>query len=454
MLNFHSDAKKNFDLKAEKLFALLEENQEKIAPKSSSSFIQSLNKTHTKKLENFSIQNTKRIDDQGKTTAIFFEHNEGEVGLVGSGYADLISLAESIQSLHKIREKLSQEFVEEAIFNWLEKRYKNNSKDIAFTDSLEVLAIEQVRLITTYTPITRTMVEIPFEFCGVTIENLSKENIEKLFPPINSVDPKQKDIILEYSQKLQEEYQGYAAVKINIECEPKNAAKISTEKAKRAADLLGIYSRAMYKPNIQSLSRIKGDKSAATSSTVFLFSKDLQQRTGHSLHTHHPTEIIRYISKSDVENFKRWGLDIHSEIETKKQTSEFEKTVSTFGRLYSKVAFTPDPIEKLIYTLSAIESTLLINSTEPIQQNLAERLAFLLEGDVSKRKEVIKNVKEVYNIRSKYLHHGKSISSDNASQLSFFFGNVYRLFFYLLSLTKEIQNKKELFDIIETRKLS
>ena len=396
----------------------------------------------------------KDADNQGKITAIFFEHNKTEVGLMESGYADLVSLAESIQCLNKISDKLSQEFIEEAIFTWLEKKYKNNSEELTFTDSLEALAIEQVQLITTYIPITRTIVEIPFEFCGVTIENLSKENIEKIFPPIDLVDPKQKDFILTYSKELQEKYRGYAAVKINIECEPKHAVKISTEKAKRVADLLGIYSRAMYKPDIQSFSRIKGDKSAATSSTVFLFSENLQQMNGYSLYDPHPIDVYRQISKSDIENFKKWGLDIHSEIETKEQTSEFEKTVSTFGRLYSKVAFTPDPIEKLIYTLSAIESTLLKNSTEPIQQNLAERLAFLLEEGVSKRKEVIKNVKEVYNIRSKYLHHGKNISSDSTSQLSFFFGNVYRLFFYLLSLTKEIQNKKELFNVIETRKLS
>ena len=448
MLNLHPSAKENFDRKAEALQSLLRETPKK--PPTSSSFLAFPNEIHIKKLKDFSIINTATVDNRGKTIGRHFEHNGAEVSLVDHDYTKLVFLAESIQCLPQIRDKLSQQFIEEAIFTWLEKKYKKEHKGVLFTDSLEALAAEQVQPITTYVPITKTIVEIPLEFCGVTIENISKENIDKLFPPLDLVDAKQKDFILKYSKDLQEEYRGYAAVKIDLECEPKYAAKISTEKAKRVADLLGIYSDATFTPDIQSFSRIKGDKSAATSSTIFLFSEKNSQISGYNLSQ--PMNILWQISKSDIERFKKWGLDIHSEIETKENPSELEKTVSTFGRLYSKVALTPDPIEKLIYALSAIESTLLKNDTESIQQNLAERMAFLLETELNKRKNVIKNVKNVYQIRSRYLHHG--LPSDDISQLSYFLINVLNLFFNLLSLTKKFQTKKELLDAIEDHKLS
>ncbi len=271
MLNFHPSAKENFDHKAEALLALLRETPKK--PPASSSFLSFPNEIHIKELKDFSILTTGTVDSRGRTTGRYFEHNGVEVSLVEPDYAELVFLAKSIQSLSQIRDKLSHQFIEEAIFTWIEKKYKKDNKELKFTDSLDALAVEQVQPITAYVPITQTIVEVPFEFCGVTVENISTENIEKIFPPIDLVDTKQKDFILNYSKKIQEEYQGYAAVKINIECEPKYADKISTEKAKRIADLLGIYSKATFIPDIQSFSRIKGDKKAATSSTVFYFQR-------------------------------------------------------------------------------------------------------------------------------------------------------------------------------------
>lgn len=58
--------------------------------------------------------------------------------------------------------------------------------------------------------------------------------------------------------------------------------------------------------------------------------------------------------------------------------------------------------------LSALESILLKNENEPIQQNLAERIAFFISNNIDGRKKIIRNIKDVYGIRSKYLHHGYS----------------------------------------------
>jgi hypothetical protein len=60
---------------------------------------------------------------------------------------------------------------------------------------------------------------------------------------------------------------------------------------------------------------------------------------------------------------------------------------------------------------------LLLNSTSqdaPIQQNVAERMAFLIQDAVERRRQVVDNFRTVYRLRSRYVHHGEVSSIDRA----------------------------------------
>lgn len=88
----------------------------------------------------------------------------------------------------------------------------------------------------------------------------------------------------------------------------------------------------------------------------------------------------------------------------------------TFGRLSSK----------LVAVLVALESMLLNDGSEPIQQNLSERIAFLFGPE--KRSGIKKSVIRAYSLRSKFIHHGHIIGTDEIDTLREFLLNVWAAF--------------------------
>ena len=108
-------------------------------------------------------------------------------------------------------------------------------------------------------------------------------------------------------------------------------------------------------------------------------------------------------------------------------------------------------VEKIIYVLVAIESILLKDENEPIQKNIGERMAFLIENKPRERKNIINNIIEVYKIRSAFIHHGKTIEDDEI--ISTFLKNSYVFFTILIQYIDKFDNKYKLIEKIEDIRL-
>jgi len=101
--------------------------------------------------------------------------------------------------------------------------------------------------------------------------------------------------------------------------------------------------------------------------------------------------------------------------------------------------------------LSSLESVLLKNENEPIQQNLAERLAVFTAQELTERKTIIKLIKTVYGLRSKYLHHGHS--SSELEIVSEFMACVWGFFMQLVNNVERFKTKEEFLIAIDDHKL-
>lgn len=74
--------------------------------------------------------------------------------------------------------------------------------------------------------------------------------------------------------------------------------------------------------------------------------------------------------------------------------------------------------ERLVKAFVALESLFLLTSREPIQNNLAERAAFILERTYLRRKAIKKFLKHMYKFRSDVVHRGFTyVSSGELNQL-------------------------------------
>ncbi|MGB6128126.1 MAG: hypothetical protein WBG30_05195 [Psychrilyobacter sp.] len=89
---------------------------------------------------------------------------------------------------------------------------------------------------------------------------------------------------------------------------------------------------------------------------------------------------------------------------------------------------------------------------EPIQQNVGERFAFYSKKKSTERKELVKLFRKIYDIRSKFIHHGKEI--ENMDTISLFMENVFKFFFHLMLDLENFKTKEDFIKHIDEIKFS
>jgi hypothetical protein len=449
MLGIHPAAEANINTKATAIVTLLKEAPRMASGQGSSNSEIPVAATITEK-DIIGEIGEASSDWSGRTTESFFMHQGKRIGLTAADYELLIALSESVQRLPAIRDRLSQRFIEESLFAWIKEQYISNVDSGSFVQCLKRLIDVKVKKMTIYVPIASMIVEAPFEFCGVTIQNMSKAEIDEWSAPKENALQESVDDASKMFDDLRKKFQGRAAAKLRLECEPDHANDVAVATTKRVTELLGIYSGAVLSPGFKSTSKVKGTETVEQSTSIMrMDSGELQV----SMRVMDIASARNWaISKADLRDFRDCGLDVISTIYLKKDPSEFESTVLSMAYLYAKAAFTSEPMAKLVYMLSALESTLLKNEGEPIQQNLAERMAIVSAERLDERKEIVRNVRAVYALRSRYLHHGHSTSE--LEHIKAFFLNVWVFFVTLVNNTHHFKTKQAFLEAIDDRKLS
>jgi len=136
-----------------------------------------------------------------------------------------------------------------------------------------------------------------------------------------------------------------------------------------------------------------------------------------------------------------------------KDKNEFQKKVYEALKIYSKHTLRRNPFDKLLYILIALESVLLRNETEPIQQNLAERIAFAIAKTIEERRKIVKTIKKIYSIRSKFVHHGDQ-TIEEGEELDNFLNIAWRMFVLLTQNINSFKTKDEFITALENLKFS
>jgi len=448
-LEIHPSAKVNFNEKAQALISLIRECPRENAEEQSFSPDFHIAASFTDEDIIGEVLES-QTDYKDRTISLFFSHNKKRYGLIEEDYEKLTTLASSIQRVDALRTKLSFKFVSGTIFDWVKARFKQEDVDLLFVPFLLRRAEENVKRIRIIIPINNFVVESPFKFGGSTIANLNRTDFDIWEKEQIDSNPEFKADVGKLFEKCRKDFQGYASVITDFDSEINFARKVGLQQAIRVTELLGIYSEAMFLPDIKCSSRVKGME-MDDSYTIFAIGENVGWRKiSGALNTALAT--TRFMSKEKLGEYTSIGLGRLSYLANAKAITEFESSILTFAFLYSKAAFTSDPMEKVVYMLSALESTLLKNENEPIQQNLAERIAFFSTEGLDERKKIIKNIKRIYNLRSKYLHHG--ITQSESSILLEFLQIVWVFFSCLLTRTERFGGKEEFLQYIDDLKLS
>ena len=139
-----------------------------------------------------------------------------------------------------------------------------------------------------------------------------------------------------------------------------------------------------------------------------------------------PNEFINLMSQA--------GLQILSELLTLEKPTEFQESLidSLFAYLRHTVA--KDLSDKLLFIFTALDSFLLKGENEPIQQNISERIACVIGKNTADRRNIIKNIKMMYGLRSKFVHHNQQI--DDLDILEEFLQIVWNFYFEMIHINE------------------
>ncbi len=449
VINIHPSAASNFNTKAEELIGLIEEFQKVEEKKDSfpSDLHVAASITDKDIIGDIEVATS---DYQGNTTARFFHFNNKKFGLNEDSYGKLRDIAERLQSLTEIRSKLSCTFVEKALFSWISKKHQKIDVQDLFVEYLDSEAQTVVKKITSWIPIANLEVQSAFPISNSEIRPLSKALIDKWQSKVESLSGENKENAIKLFEKIRKKNQGLASIVTTIEAEPGYASDYALEEAQKITAVLGIFSGATLIPDIKCVSNIKGSENIAQSTIFFENDEDNFQMSSSII----DASSAKYwrLGQREIIEIRKTGIDKISSLLSSKALKDFEKSALNSLFLYSKSAFTADPVEKVVHMLSSLESILLKNENEPIQQNLAERIAVFTAQKLEERKHIIKTIKSGYGVRSRYLHHGHT--SSELKLISEFMMQVWVFFIQLLANIDRFKSQADFVNAIDDHKLA
>lgn len=239
------------------------------------------------------------------------------------------------------------------------------------------------------------------------------------------------------------------AATIKVTAELTRAYEIALQEADKATSVLRVFASPLITPGARSFFDLLGREGSESDHYMVL-------EEGHSpaimvgfAYRDKPPTVLR---RDMIAMFDRLGLGILSAILENGPQTEFESAVLDMVFQYSKAAVAGSLSDQLTYIFSALDQFLLRDASEPIQQNIAERIAFLLHRGREERRSTIKNVKDAYGLRSRFIHHGKTVNDSKV--LEPFLRTVWEFVIRAIHFSSKFETKRAFLDDIENAMLS
>lgn len=443
----HPEAIRSFNKKAESLLTLVKK-QENIKTKESAKnediFI---SHTFNKKdiIGEIKTNITNKIgDDLG---FVFKKDNLENYGIIDNDYKEIIKLAELIQKNKNYHNILSIRFVKETLKIWITCRY-NKIEKRDFISFLKSNLDNKIREYETWVPIPFTRTEKDFNAGDVFIRTISKNIIHSWINIDDIIDNSDELLkVKEIRNNIIERYQGYAAAVYKYKAEPIKAQEAALNNISDIFSILRLFSPSNFISKLVS-GIYEYDQNFIESKNLFLVDIDNSKFSIHNkiLTKGYEWKIPEYlISSPEMNNFLKLLIN--------KNKNDFNKNLYDALIICSKHTLKNNIYDKLLNVFIALESILLRNNTERVQQNLAERIAFLIEKTPTGRKYIAEIIKNIYSERSKYIHHGIQ-SFKEREEIDKLLNITWRTFNKLSLNINNFKTKEELISSIEYLKFS
>lgn len=377
----------------------------------------------------------------------------GLFSLTGPAHAEFMKISSTLHRQPDVRTQVSQETVREIVFEWMCRKHRGETELPLVPHFLAVCPslIEEWEVII---PLHGVHVQSPFQLGNVTLADLSSEQMRAWRVEALQAAPDHAEGVNHIHDGLRKNYQGRAAAIIRLRAEREHAVNRAFEEAELSVAVLRLFSVGAFAPERPTLVAlagrehvpykryiVRGASKGIVPTDGFLYEDDLRAWT-----------ISRELVQKELGGFLgHWSLLLRAS-----QRTPFQDTALKSMLLYSGATTYRNISEKLIHIFSAIESLLLRNDTEPIVAAAADRLAFAVGTDATQRSQIAKDLRLVYGMRSRYVHHAivAAPESDDLETLQSFLVAVSQLFVNLRAPLAKFRTKDEFINELEARKFS
>lgn len=389
-------------------------------------------------------------DDTGRVAARAFGENGRLLGLFDEDYKDLTRIAEGIQKAVSPKNVIGTEGVSELIFEWIKKKYKGEEipemVDYVLTESEK-----EIREFDIWIPISHLLIEAPFNLGKIIFKTITKkmmDDYEEVFLSKVITEEEKHAINFKIGQ-MRSKMQSFGVATIKVEATPERAYEIALEETERAVDLLRFFSPIILHPNkicyVAPLGKQHMD------SDYYFFVKDEKFTHYHSGFSDRAIEHWR-LSKTRLNLYMEAGLKILSDLLIQKNLTDFQQKLLDGIFLFSRGILAKNISDRLVYTLVALETIFLKDTSEQIQDSVSLRMAYL--KPVAQRKDLISNFKVTYKLRSSIIHHGGNVGVDDLETLRTFMENTWEsLNFLIVNLAKTNITREQFFEHLENRRI-
>lgn len=444
--NIHPDASANFNQKAEEALRLFDVSETSIK---SSSF-PSQRFTHDF-FEIKDVEELAELDFRGEEVGRYFECNGHRIGLKGEDYKAFEKLCNLIYNIPAIKEIISLKVVKNEVFNWMKYRHNKETSQSLIEYILPKFesVIEEMEI---WVPIFGTEIESAFSVGRVLFQPITTVLMDKWYSAIiNGRTKEEINELSDYFRQERKQVQGLAAGTISFKADPIRAGDLAISEVERMLNINRFFESSNFHPELSSHCTIIGKENLQKIKYYTVKSGKLISSPEFLLNKTSPAWRI---DNHLLATIKESGLDrINGMLNSNKMTPYQTILIDTL-QIYSRSGLAKLYSDKLVYLLVALETLLLRNGSESIQQNVGERLAFALAKAPAERKKIAKNFKDVYNLRSKFIHHGNDIEIEQLDILLEFMMNTWN-FLRLAIINADIfRTKEDMIDALENIKYS
>lgn len=447
MIDLDPKAVEYFDAQSNKLLLLLkpykvESSNSKIGGSRAAEFTREI---LVDKVFNHSIDGF--YDGFGNRLAKYFNYQGTSIGFDGNDFKLFQEFVEKVYRKNEVSSLLSLKYVENISFRLFEKKYKGEiEKEFSFSQFLIDESEKDIKSVKISIPISYLSIENSFQLGDITYEYYDKTFFDKMLFELNKNE--EGKITEESFQKIRRDYQGVVFASKIYTCEKERAIEKLIEELDAQIKLIRCFSPTTFLPIVESYFDRKGH-TLIPHNYCFVFENELP-----IINTFSDKSIDYYFPfpNSLLKDYKEIGFIKIFDLLNKETKTDLEILLLNVAFLFSRCIESKYFQDKLVYALVSLETLLLKNTSEPIQNSVGLRLSFLTRKEIEKRKEVIELIKQSYILRSSYIHHGKK--KENYDLLQKLQHLVWQTIINTLKSTDKFRTQEEFLNYIEDLILS